>query len=204
MRVELTPRDLEIIDCLREHVRLLSIDQIARTWWEGQRHQITSARKRMLRLAAANRVTVKRRLARKEIPVTYPVISFCPTRPTEPSFQDAARQLKNRWLSQPSSPVDIVLHPKAYSPRTSEVTHDIQLSAVYLHYRATKPELIKNWIPERVIRQELAGKKGDISDAQIRDISGKVVLTIECGGSYRAEKLKLFHEANKETPYVIW
>ena len=158
----------------------------------------------MLRLAAGNHVTVKRRLAREELSITKPVISFSPLHTTEPNFQVAARHLKNRWLSQSAGPVDIVLHPKAYSPRTSEVTHDIQLSAVYLHYRATQPELLTNWVPERTLRQELEGKKGDIPDAQIRDRSGNVTLTIECGGSYRAEKLRAFHQANKKTPYVIW
>ena len=99
-----------------------------------------SARARLKRLTASGHLQYLIRLARKELPIETPVISYFPG-DQPPPFGKAAYQLMKRWKDQPVVPTEFVIARGEYIPRpASEVTHDIQLAAIYLFYREHSPD----------------------------------------------------------------
>ena len=81
------------------------------------------------------------------------------------------------------------------------------LSSILAWYQEHHPELATHWVHEDELREVAYknGKRGEVPDALIwPDWTVPPVLTIECAGAYRKEKLLEFHNANSSTPYVIW
>ena len=211
----LTARDREILETLARCVRTLSLEQIARTWWpdtDDVATRLRRTRSRVRDLVRARLVVQTNALAHPELSLSAPVITWAPGEP-KPDIGPAAYRLRRRWSCAPT-PVALVTIANAAAPefggyaasalRTDELTHDLHLAAVFLHYRATAPECAAAWIGERVIRKICPGPPGPVPDAMIR--SNSAVRFVEFGGAYSAQRVRTIHDhcAARGAAYEVW
>ena len=210
--IELTNRDRRILDVLTVRVRLLSLSQIARSFWPEARAPIASARKRMTLLEQAGLVDRLTVLARPELALSAPIMKWAPGAQS-PNFGSIAFQLQNRWKRPPAPTTVVVATARAGNwrggeggrrPRTSEATHDLHVAAVYLKLVAEQPGRAEFWISESTLARSMRGPGVRLPDAMIDDPSERTV--IEFGGAYSKTKLADFHEfcRNAKLAYEIW
>lgn len=85
-----------------------------------------------------------------------------------------------------------------------QATHDLHCTQIFLRIQQEHPALATQWLSEAVLKQLHPGEK--TPDAAIVERSGKMLLAIEFGGSYRPRRLKALHETfiSKAIPYQIW
>lgn len=212
MNVLLSTRDREILETLLRKVRVLSIPQIARTWWECNRTPDRNARDRIHRLVESGWVSVVPTLARPEIPVSIPVCVWKPETP-RPDFGAIAYRLQSRW-KLPARPGSVVLATRDAArrlggrggrpPRVSESTHDQHLAAVYLLKRKTQPREAEAWICEDLYPREWKPRGRKVPDALVVRRSG--TKAVEWGGEYAKSKVEEFHEhcVRQGYRYEIW
>ena len=91
-----TERDHQILDALARKVRLLTIDQIATSWWEATRVPVPNARRRLEQLTAAGYVAAKPVHVSPRIPLTEPLVAWRQGMPV-PDFGPIAWKLQSRW-----------------------------------------------------------------------------------------------------------
>ncbi|NOT01219.1 MAG: hypothetical protein HOP29_11390 [Phycisphaerales bacterium] len=211
-RIELTPRDTDIVGILARRVRLLSIDQLARTFWKEVARPVDAANRRVAALTKEGlleRLTV---LAHPEIDLPAPVAVW-KRGEAAPDFDALAYRLRKRWNLPPRSTPVVIASAGAGEwlggrggrrPRRSEATHDLHLTAVYLKMRAEQPKRAARWISEAIIQAEGGGRDEKLPDAIIRNRAGATA--IEMGGLYTAKKLAAFHDdcARRGMAYEIW
>lgn len=145
--IEFSDRDRRILDTLTARVRLLSLSQIARVFWSGVRDPRVAARKRLAVLERTGFLERLNVLARPELPLPAPVAKWAPGE-APPNFGAVAYQVQARWEQAPTPTTVVVATARAghwcggqggRRPRTSEITHDLHLAAVYLRLLAEWP-----------------------------------------------------------------
>lgn len=207
--LELTARDREIISTLTARVRVLTTEQVGRTWWPSASNPESGARRRLRALSDARLVSVQTLLAHPEIDLVAPVAIWHRGLP-EPDFAALARSLAKRWTEPERATPCVAATQQAVAqfggsggrlPRDSEATHDIHLAAVHLRMVQELPTRAASWTPEAALRK---GQGIKIPDAIVRD--GKYRTAIEFGGSYSAEKLAGFHRycEGRGLGYELW
>lgn len=214
----LTNRDREILKALTHHVRVFSLDQIARTWWADSEvnSPTRSADTRLKQLKTAGLVTIERLPARPELPLQSPVFSWSPSEP-DPHFAAISYRLQNRWRDHPVLTPCVSASKIAANrfggyggrpPRAVERTHDIHMAGVYLIYRTVKPETLPFWVFEEQVKAErrkqprILGEK--LPDVIIRTPESTRV--VEFGGAYGTDKVVAFHGYCKDRSlsYELW
>jgi hypothetical protein len=214
----LTNRDREILEALTRHVRVLSLPQIARTWWRDSQNPARAADSRLRILAAEGLLSIERTLAHPELTLDSPLARWDLSE-AEPNFGAISYQLQRRWSSHPvlmacfsASKVaaDRLGGHGARPPRAVERTHDIHMAQVYLLYRLRQPEVLADWVFEEQVKAErrLAPGRPNYGD-KLPDVllrTKSQTRAIEFGGAYSKEKLIAFHGYCKEQllPYEIW
>lgn len=209
----LTPRDREILEVLTRRVKVLTLPQIARTWWNGK-HSQQSARRRIEELEARGLLESFTAYAHPELPMLQPVYSWTPGA-IAPNFGALSYQLVSRW-TEPHAPVSAVIASRkagtsfgGYAgkrPKRVEENHDVHLAAVFLHLRTTSPDLAKCWHSEETIRRSRPDAPGEkLPDAIVRPNGGPEKI-VDFGGEYSAEKLEGFHRwaEAKACAYEFW
>jgi len=210
--VDLTSRDLELLDTLTRKVRVLTIQQIARTWWTTSQRAIENARERVSVLSSRQLLQTQRVPAHPELPLEAPAASWN-IGEAKPDFGSVSYRLKARWkdhlvstlcVSATSSSANRFSGHGGRFPRQVERSHDIHLAAVYLRYRQEQPELVPGWIFEEQLREEKQRRSGRLPDVII--CTGSTNKVVEFGGAYPKAKLEAFHAYCKEQelPYEIW
>lgn len=193
-----TPRDHEILRALTRQLRLMSLEQIARTWWQPSKHRAQYAQLRMQRLAQAGLVARYRLPAHVLPSPATPVFTWRPGLPP-PDYGQLSHQLRSRWSASPQPTLCYAATPLAanlYAAvsaklRPLDTTHDLMLSEAFRWYRQHRPELLPLWWGEDAL-----GKAG----FQIKDPDalllreGQPFHAIESGGSYDAQRVEAFHE----------
>lgn len=211
--MQLTERDIQILEALTLRIRAFSLDQLGRTWWANTSDPKKSARKRMLQLANAGLAESYSILAHPEIELTKPACAWKPGLPT-PDFGALSYRVQSRWTESPIQTAVFGATKKAgiqfgggggRRPKAVETTHDLHMSQVFLFYRKHRPEDARNWQSEFEIDRRRTKKHGQkLPDAMI--ISGDEKHVVDFGGSYSKKKLEGLHvwcERN-ELPYEIW
>jgi len=209
---ELTARDREILETLTRHVRVLTVPQIARTWWRSSKNSEASAHARLRLIVTAGLLTLHRAPAHPELLLSAPVISWHPGEMI-PNLGSVSYQLQSRWnqdrmmisfTSATQKAANVFSGHGGRPPRAIERTHDIHLGTVYLHYRETSPSLLEYWIFEEQLRAERGRTTEMLPDVLLRSTFGK--RAIEFGGAYPKAKLEAFHRYCEEQnlPYEIW
>lgn len=207
----ITLRDQEIIHALVHRVRVMSVAQIARTWWsEGS---ATDASRRLSILAATGLVHNFETLSHPELPLTEPVVTWAPGEPA-PLFGQVSYRLRSRWNLAPESLRCVIatrFAGRAFGghggrfPRESERTHDLHMATVFLHYRKHHSELTLRWKSEaRLLWERRGSKKEKLPDAVLSLPDGKRI--VEFGGAYSKRKLESFHHYCRSinASYEVW
>lgn len=186
----LSPAEQELLFVLTHRVRVLTVQQVARTWRE------LSSPKPLRRLAESGLLIPFSTVAHPELPLERPVIAWHSGPP--PDFAAASHELRSRWKQAAvRTPCLIASRAAGRSlgghggrfPRESEETHDIHLAAVFLRLMQASPEDAACWMHEDEIKKERDAKGGKLPDAVLCH-TGKV---IEFGGAYKKAKLEAFH-----------
>lgn len=214
--MELTDRDREILIALTHKVRLLSLEQIARTWWSDSPSGLATARKRLAQLSnPASHPYVMQRMklnAHPELMLSGPLFTWRPGDPTPP-FGALSYRLKKRW-KQAIKPTTVYIateraarHFGGYGGklrRPLQATHDLHVSQIYLQMLKTDPALAKLWVSEERFAEERRREK--LPDAVIRDALGNIILVIEFGGAYDAKHVERVHDdcVTRSLPYELW
>lgn len=218
MALQLTDRDLEILQVLTRRVRVLSIQQVARTWWPGASE--TAAENRLKLLAKDEFILLERGPAHPELELSGPVAEWN-IGDIDPDVGAIAYRLQSRWKEHPKLTLCASASAKSSQqfgghggrmPRTVERTHDIHMAAVFLHYRRCHPELVFGWTFEEKTRKERIRETGrnrpepgeKLPDVIIQTTTGRKV--VEFGGAYGKDKVTSFHNycKAKGLPYEIW
>lgn len=209
----LTSRDREILEVITQRVKLLTIPQVARTWWRDSVHAISGARRRLAALERQGMVQSFTVFAHPELPLLEPAFIWTPNEKA-PNFDELSYQLCSRWTA-PFQPVTAVIASRAAAnyfgghgarfPKQVEENHDVHLAAVFLSIRATRPGWAEHWISEQRIRSSRPDAPGEkLPDAMVR--MGGMERVIDFGGSYSAPKLRGFHHwaSDKKLSYELW
>jgi hypothetical protein len=201
----------QIVRVLTNSVRVMTIVQVARTWWTDTRWGRDRASAAMKRLASEGWLHVQRALARPVQSFVSPLIAWRPGR-RRPEFDAVARSLHQRAMAD-AKPVKVVFAAsraviffgtgRAPSVKLTQLTHDLNVSELYLHHRrnglsdrcwASEDRLPRDWpLKER-------------PDALLRNEAGDVVRAVEYGGDYPASRLAELHAglSRIELGYDIW
>ncbi len=202
-------RDIKILEALALRVRLLSLGQIARAFFDGN---AKGARRRMTQLAKANFVKPVRILARATPRQQQPIFVWELSQP-QPRFQAIVVQLRSRWLAAPTRMTTVYLQGQATAKlfgakaigklrHVFQASHDLGFAETFLLFLATRPDDAKRWLKEDLPRKIL----GQIPDGLIVDSNRVPVRAIEYCGLYPAIRLKRFHIhcAKMRLPYELW
>lgn len=212
--MQITDRDRAILLALTHKVRLLSLPQIARTWWNETEAGLTNTRKR-LNLLAAGPTPLVRKLqvnAHPELDLVEPLFIWSPGEP-DPHFGALSYRLKSRWKDAPKPTTVFIATQSAVRQfggwggklkRPLQVTHDLHLSQIYLLYLKQRPLEVEHWVSEEHLAPERRHQK--LPDAELRTPQGHTTRVIEFAGAYDAQHVKRVHEdcLKRSLPYELW
>ena len=147
-------REEEIVRTLADKVRVLTLSQVARTWWTESRWGKSRAKSALSRLAERKLVRLRRALARP-INLDEQAIVEWSIGDVIPDLETVATYLHRRAMIDASMQSIVTAASKAValfgtgratSIKLTQLTHDLHVSEVYLRYR--DGELVKRWLSE--------------------------------------------------------
>jgi hypothetical protein len=212
--MRLVARDDDILRTLALRLRLLSLDQVASTWWEPGERGLVNARRRLALLVDAGMLRRLRVQVRPLPPLDRPALAWRPDDP-EPDFGAVAWCLQSRW-KEPARATTVYIatrrganqyggRQRGELRREFQATHDLGVSAIYLRLRATNECEAKDWIGEDVLAPHRRGEK--LPDAVLaHGPEARPRMVLEFGGSYDADRVRLFHRScvDERQPYQLW
>ena len=207
----LTQRDLEILYILTNKVRVLSISQIARTWWNQAVHPIQSAQARLQALESQGQIRCVSFSVHPEVALENPLEMWLPGQP-EPDFGSLSYRAHARWTRPP------VFERLVYATKTAaghlggfgdsppdanHATHDMHLAAVFLFKRLHEPACAESWQSEDIVRSGRSGYDDKLPDAIV---TYPIVTAIDFVGKYTKAKLNAFHKycERENMAYELW
>lgn len=205
----------ELLSVLVHRVRLLSVDQVARTWFGAHVDGWRAAKRCLRRLTEMGTLETQQVLAQPvSFPIERPVVSWQPGS-SDPDSHAVSYRLKSRWSEAPKPTTvcfatnrgGFMLGGSCGPPKhPAQIAHDLLLAEVYLFIRDRHPELAKAWMGEADYEDESRGEK--LPDAMIGRSAdpADVLMVIESGGAYDAPRVQAFHEfcKRKRFSYQIW
>lgn len=210
-------RDRDLLETLALRVKVLTVGQIARTWWSDERAAVTQCRKHLRQLAGRGLVEVFTMMAHPETDLAEPLAAWQPGLDS-PDFGSVSYRAKRRWKDASRRTDLVIVTEQGASPhggpagrrlRVSEATHDVHLAAVYLRMRRELPTRARSWLSEAALAAGALGERPPASgekqpDAMVRD--GRSRTAIEFVGDYSPAKLTAFHEhcARRGWGYELW
>ena len=209
----MTTRERELVSALASKIRLLSFDEILRSWWPPSKSASINARRRLAELVNVGLLVRERAYARPRLPLEQPIFRWKPGEES-PDFGKLAWSVKSRW-TEPPRDVTVYLATRRAAAifggradgkikNVSQATHDIHLGALYLKLMKEAPTIAAGWIGEEILAPTREHQK--LPDAILHDREGRPRLVIEFGGAYPADRLQAFHEdcAERALPYELW
>jgi hypothetical protein len=209
--VNLTDRDLDLLETLTRRIPVAAEFQVVALWWPDVKVR-TTPRKRLKELAAAGWLGRYRINARPLPTMVAPLIAWQPGEDAPDAQQAAARIRERRHIA--AEPVEVCVASAGAAnlfgssvhglPGIERRDHDLRLATVYCHYRTTRPELARGWIGQhaRLPDQELSRNP----DAVLVDAHDRITRIIESAGKWNAGQIKTFHEFcfDNDLPYELW
>ena len=207
----LTERDLEILHILTKKVHILSVSQVARTWWGQALHPIEATRSRLRVLESQTFVQTISFPVHPEVPLLHPLFTWLPGQP-EPDFAALAYRAQARWTSPPIFERFVCATRKAAAhlggfggsrPDANHATHDMHLANVFLFKRVNDPPCAQSWESEDTIRADRSGYDDKLPDAIV---THPFKMAIDFVGKYPKTKLEAFHEycEREGMGYELW
>lgn len=205
----LRAQDTEVLEALTHHVRFLSGEQIARTWWPGAPHR---ARPRLRRLAEEGWLRIQPALLPAELPLARPLAVWAPG-DAPPHFGKMAHAAQQRGkgerhateLYAATTRAVAVLGGRAGAFKPDSLFHDLNVGALFVRLLRQAPEEAENWVGEDALVPE---KGGDVcADVEFHDRNGRAYCVLEFAGtSYKAERFERLHDdaAFRALPYATF
>lgn len=209
--IQLTERDIDLLQTLACRVRLLTLRQAARLGWPCS-PGLACARRRLMQLSKAGLVELHRINALPAPTNPMPLFQWSPGMPM-PDARSLADTARRRWACA-AMPTDVcVASPLAANlwgsvarglPPQDRRTHDLCLAVAYVHYRQYLPELASGWTGDHARPKAPAGDKNP--DALLCDHTGKPIRAIESLGSCGSRRIEAFHQhcESQDLPYELW
>lgn len=210
-----TPRVHEALVALTHKVRFLSLDQVARAWWNDTSTGRTEARRALRRIEEQGLLAHRTISAHPELLIAAPVYRWEPGDPT-PDPNRAAYALRSRW-TKPIQDTLVFVASKRAAERFGGVggriklplqaTHDLHVATVYLHYRCTMPAAAEQWCSEEILARRSRPRPGEkLPDAVLCNALGEPFFVVEFGGSYGADRVAKLHRYCEERglAYELW
>jgi len=207
----LTNRDLEILTILTHKVRVLSIPQIARTWWSQAVSPIPSAQARLRVLESRGQIRCLSFPVHPEINLEKPLEVWRPGL-SQPDFGTLSYRAHARWAHPPIFETLVYATKTAAAyfggfggspPDANHATHDMHLAAVFLMKRLHEPESADSWQSEQTVHAARSGYDDKLPDAIV---NFPVAMAIEFVGKYPKARLSAFHDycAREKMAYELW
>lgn len=207
--VHLTRRDLVVLRALSYAVRLFGQRQLATALWNSE---IANARRRLRRLDELGLIERKTALVRPTPELLCPVFQWKPGQ-TGPGVGQVAFRLQSRWRYQSLRSTVVILPTqktidhfggRQKSMLSSQVSHDLGVSEVWLWYLHNHGDVVRCWRGEDMLDEYQSGDS--LPDAVLVDANEQPHTWIEFGGDYNADRIARFHEdaAQLQMPYQIW
>lgn len=203
-----------ILDALALRVHLLSLPQIAGIWWGNNKHPLAGARRFMDRLVESGLVARKILYAYPMIELSAPVVRWRPG-DFEPDFGAVAYQLQSRWPDLPEQSIEVYTSTPRLANRMGgfngriqhrdQVTHDLHMSQLYLHYATSNLLAGRQWMGEELRKRgQEYGEK--LPDAVLVDETGAQNCAVEFGGRYPKKRVRDFHDhcVTQRLAYELW
>jgi hypothetical protein len=207
----LSHRDRTLLSILATKVKVLTLDQVRRTWWPNCSND-DSAIRRVKRLRQIGLLNLRVLVSFPEIELGGPLFGWRPGL-AEPDFSSVIAQTRRRWAKsiQGVSIVSITgsgasqFGGRARPVRPSEGTHDVHVAQVFLHKRLRFPEEAAAWISESQLAYECRGERSVIPDALVRLPDQSLAVEV-VGESYSLLKLKQFcsYCGRRGWGYELW
>lgn len=211
----LSDRDQDILVTLTHKVRLLTLSQVATTWWPSQKHSERSAERGLAKVAKLGLVDSDYVMARPFLPLDEPVQTWKPGEPL-PDFAPVACQLRARWRDRPYRSVRVFFATRTAVNQyggfmggcldhTNEATHDLHHAEVFLRLKRAQPILADSWISEQQLAKDSEPLEV-LPDSVLCDPNGQPRLVIEFAGIYNEERLERLHRyaEERDLPYEFW
>jgi hypothetical protein len=209
----LSQRDDDICRILTHKVRVLSLPQIAATWFASAAGPLRAARKCVAALQEAGLVTVATLVVHPPVAVPAPLVTWSPG-DAEPNLGSLAYRLERRWPLAPVPTSLVTATRKAAArygghggrqSRRSEASHDLSLAGLYLHMRMRSSLRAQAWVSEAALLAEGWGRRQPLPDALLRFARGRQI-AVEFAGTYPKHRLKRFHAfcARRGLTYEVW
>lgn len=203
-------REEEIVRTLADKVRVLTLSQVARTWWTESRWGKSRAKSALSRLEERKLVRLRRALARPIDLDERPMVQWS-IGDVIPDLETVATYLHRRAMTDASMQSIVIAASKAValfgsgraaSIKLTQLTHDLHVSEVYLRYR--NGELVKRWLSEDRLTVDWPVRVRP--DAVLADETGQLSHVVEYGGDYPVDRLIELHEQLASIPlsYEIW
>lgn len=209
----MTSWEQDLLFVLANHVRILSLSQVAHTWWAGQRQASRRARESVQSMQQQGWVTLRRVLARPIVSLSHPLhISTSGSR--QPGFDLLSKTLRSRARTDAKMTQILVATPKTRDLfgngrvkgarlKLTQMTHDLHVTEIFLVYRRNKVDL-RGWLSEDELPETWPLRQRP--DALLVDSQGELLRAIEYGGDYPIDRLVALHNAftSIDLPYEIW
>jgi hypothetical protein len=201
----------QIVRVLVNSVRVMTITQIASIWWTDTPWGRNRASAALKRLASEGWLHMQPALSRRIQSFVSPLIAWRPGE-NRPDFAAVARSLHQRARSDvrcvkivfaASRAVIFFGSGRAPSVKLTQMTHDLNVSQLYLHYRRSGlPD--RCWTSEDRLPRDWPLKLRP--DALLRNKAGIVVRALDYGGDYPAGRLAQLHAGLSRIGlgYEIW
>ncbi len=202
----------ELLCCLANCVRYMTLEQVARGWFQGQVTALVQARRRLLRLARSGWISQHRVLARPIQRLQRPLVTW-QSRGAVADFAVLANFLRRRarQRAQLTRIARATLRTRIFwgdartgpQVKLTQTTHDLHVAEIFLQYRQRGGELC-GWCNEDQIPRSWPFRVRP--DALLIDDEGTWLRAIEYGGDYSAARLHRFHQELSRWPlaYEIW
>jgi len=164
----MTGREKELCIVLCRHLRILSIDQIARGWWPSSRDARWRARADVKRLAQSKWLIPMTVLARPMLQLTAPIFEWKAGDPP-PDFPLLETLCRERWIFPAVQTEVAVAGPRALEvfggatpgdlKNACQTTHDLHMGELFLRYRDAGLDWRVQWVGEDTIATHWGWKK---------------------------------------------
>ena len=206
-------REKDILFILAWHVRVLSVEQIARGWWKGK----ATAQRRANEFLHAREQTgwlcVHELITRPAKPLEAPLVIWEPGQ-RRPDLDELSRTLHRRARASARRTKVATATRKtrqlfgivggAHRPKLTQLSHELFVAEVFLRYDTNGLDVDRQWVGEDRFPKDWPVRSRP--DALIRNHEGEIVRAVEYGGAYTVHRLATLHAALKSIPlpYEIW
>src|SRR5690606_7256606 len=133
-----TPDEQCVVEALTLKVHVITLEQVARTWWNDTPSGKREATARLSRLARAGWLVEEVAPVRAELRLEAPFLTWQPG-DADPAFGEVAYSISRRWQDKPTRTsiyratkrAASVFGGYAGATNSAKVDHDVHLAAVY-------------------------------------------------------------------------